>query len=172
MNTKTLRTVTALSLGAALALTAAGCASMSPYAAAPMKEASTGTPYGEKIREAQAGGYQLTYYLLDLGAAVAPKTKHLMAFVATSEGKDIPDAAVTYRIVGPGTEERTVTAQRMKGGTFTFKVGPEQQTAKTIPMAGGFGADVHLREKGDYKVAATVTIGAASVTDEFGYTVK
>jgi hypothetical protein len=117
-------------------------------------------------------GYQFSYYLLDVGETVAPKTKHLMVFVTTSDGKDVSDAAVTYKLTGPGTEERTVTAYRGKAGTFTYKVGPEQHTAKAISMAGGYGADVQVREKGDYKIATKVTMGATSLTDEFGYTVK
>lgn len=172
MNRKTTRTLTTLSLGTALALAAAGCATTSPYAAAPMTQESTGAPAGEKLREAQVGGYQFTYYLLDAGEAVAPKTKHLMVFLTTSDGKEIPDASVTYRLTGPGTEERTVTAARGKGGTFTYKVGPEQRTAKTVPMAGGYGADVPVREKGDYKIATKVTLGKTSLADEFGYTAK
>lgn len=174
MNQKTIRTLTALSLGTALALTVAGCATTgpSPYATAPMTQESTGAPAGEKLREAQVGGYQFTYYLLDLGEAVAPKTKHLMVFVTTADGKEIPDAAVTYTLTGPGTEERTVTAYRGKGGMFTYKVGPEQHTAKAISMAGGYGADVRLREKGDYKIATKVAIGATSLTEEFAYMVK
>ncbi|MBI5016232.1 MAG: hypothetical protein HZB55_12200 [Deltaproteobacteria bacterium] len=172
MNKKAIRTLTTLSLGAALALTAAGCATVSPYAAAPMKQETTGTPSGDEIRAAQVPGYQLAYYLLDLGADAAPKTKHLMVFVTTSEGKDVADAAVTYTLTGPGTEERTVTASHIKGGTFTYKVGPEKHTAKTVPMAGGYGADVYLREKGDYKIMTKVTVGATSTTDAFAYTVK
>lgn len=172
MNRRTLRTLTVLSLGTTLALTAAGCATTSPYAAAPMKEAATGVPSGEKLREAQTEGYQLTYYLLDAGEAAAPKTKHLMVFVTTADGKEVSDAAVSYKVTGPGTEEHTVTAYRGKGSTFTYKVGPAEHTAKTIPMAGGYGADVRLREKGNYKIAAKVTIGGKTLADEFGYTAK
>lgn len=172
MNKKTLRTLTTLSLGTALALVAAGCATMSPYTAAPMKQEATGTPTGEKVREAQVGGYQVSYYLLDMGAAVAPKTKHLMVFLTTPDGKEVSDAAVSYKITGPGTEVREVTTYRGNRGEFTYKVYPDQSTLKAISMSGGYGADVQLREKGEYKVATKVTVGAISLADGFGYTVK
>jgi hypothetical protein len=172
MNRKTLGTFAALAAGAALATAVGGCATTSPYAAAPMKQETTGAPAGEKIREAQVQGYRLTYYLLDVGQAAGPRTEHLMVFVTAADGKDVTDAAVSYRLTGPGAQERTVLASCAKGGQFNCRVGPEQHTAKAMSMAGGYGADVEVHEKGDYKITTKVTVGDKGVADEFVYTVR
>jgi hypothetical protein len=118
---------------------------------------------GDMIHESTVDGYKISYHLIDNMAQMAKmkdmkghdmsqmKSHHLMAYIVDPAGKPVADGKVGYKVTGPG-------------GT--------DQTAMTMGMTGGFGADVDLKAKGTYTIKTKAVAGEAKLLDEFSYEVK
>ena len=177
---KTLKTLTLLAAGAALALpvyamdhsemdhskmdhskmdhSAASHGAKAEETAAPAKSAMKGA----EIRSTKVEGYQVKYQLIDMadmmknmGASgmdpAKMKSHHLMVYFTGPDGKAASQGKVGYQVTGPDKNEQ-----------------------KTMGMAmnSGFGADVDLKAKGAYKIKTKAVFGDKTVVDEFTYTVK
>lgn len=145
---KMLQTVT---LGTLLTL-AAGSAAAQP------------ARHGAEIRKAVVSGYTLTYNLIDMAAMMqstqmpmthgsdgSMKSHHLMVYLLGPDGKPATNGKVGYLVNQPDkTDFKTLT----------------------MPMEGGFGADIDLVATGDYKITTKIVLGATTLMDEFVYTAK
>lgn len=163
---------TVLVSGIALAAVGAGCAVAQPAGSGvKMRDAATGAPAGENIRQATVEGYRLEYYLLDLPGAAAARgpTHHLMLYLAGPDGTPIQDAKVVYRVSSPGGPRPEVTAFYAKGRRVT-RAGADG--AGGVAMEGGYGADITLGDRAGYRVATQVAAGAVTLRDEFAYEVR
>lgn len=133
-------------------------------AAAPGKAAAEAPADSNKeIRTAVVNGYTLTYTLIDM--------KQLMAESATPMTHDMTKMKSHHLMVNPVAPDRKPIA----GGKAGFQVIQPDKTkvqAMTMLMEGGFGADVDLVAKGDYKITAKIVLGDTTLVDEFVYTVK
>ncbi|MBI5016233.1 MAG: hypothetical protein HZB55_12205 [Deltaproteobacteria bacterium] len=165
---KTIRCLTTIAVGVALALPSLALA-MDHSAHGAMGADAKGMPAatvtsamkGKEVRSAKVDGYQFTYHLIDMaemmkgvpmqGDMSTMKSHHLMLFAVSPDGKPAAQGKVGYMITGPGKAEQKTMA---------------------MAMDGGFGADVDLKAKGDYKVTAKAVFGDKTVVDEFTYTVK
>jgi hypothetical protein len=170
MNTKLLHTVT---LGALLTLASA------PYAFAidhsqmdhsKMGHGTAAAPAAEKpeaankeIRTAVVNGYTLTYTLIDI--------KQMMASSPTPMAHDMSKMKSHHLMVNPVAPDR----KPVTGGKAGYLVVQPDKTkvqAMAMLMEGGFGADVDLVAKGDYKITTKIELADTKLVDEFVYTVK
>lgn len=114
---------------------------------------------GSEIRSAKVGDYQVKYNLMDISERMKKmgmdpaksKSHHLMAYYTGADGKPVAGGKVGFAITGPDKSDQKTMAMAM--GT-------------------GYGADVDLKAKGDYKVTVKAVFGDKTVMDEFTYTVK
>lgn len=118
---------------------------------------------GVEIRTAAVSGYKLTYNLIDMKqlmqqsatpmthGAEQMKSHHLMVYVAGPDGKPVTTGKAGYLVVQPDKVEAKAMAMFMQDG---------------------FGADVDLVVKGDYKITAKIALANTTLVDEFTYTVK
>ena len=169
---KMLHTVT---LGTILALTAApyalamdhsktdhsamghGSAAATPPAAAPADAASL------EIRTAVVNGYTLTYTLID--------TKKMMAASATPMTHDMSKMKSHHLMVNPVAPDRKPPAGG-KAGYLVVQPDKVEIKAMAMLMEGGFGADLDLLVKGDYRITTKIALADTTLVDEFVYTVK
>ena len=166
MKTKLLHTVT---LGTILALTAA------PYALAmdhskmdhsAMGHGSAAAPADAaslEIRTAVVNGYTLTYTLID--------TKKMMAASSTPMTHDMSKMKSHHLMVNPVAPDRTPPAGG-KAGYLVVQPDKVEVKAMAMLMEGGFGADLDLVVKGDYKITTKIALADTTLVDEFVYTVK
>ena len=168
MKTNLLHTVT---LGALLTLAAAPYAAAADHSGMDHSAMGHGTAAAaaapesasQEIRKAVVQGYTLTYTLIDtkkmMAASAAPmthdmskiKSHHLMVNPLKADAKPVSEGKAGYLVVQP--DQTKVQAMAML-------------------MEGGFGADIDLVAKGDYKITAKIVVGATTLVDEFVYTVK
>ena len=165
MNKKLLHTVT---LGTMLILAAAPRAfamdhsQMGHGSTAAMPAAEKPATANQEIRKVVVDGYTLTYTLIDMKqmmASSAPMTQgaekmkshHLMVNPVAPDRKPVAAGKAGYLVVQP--DQTKVQAMAML-------------------MEGGFGADVDLVAKGDYKFTTKIVLGDTTLVDEFVYTVK
>ena len=167
MNTKLLHTVT---LGALLALATAPYAAaidhsqmdhskMGHGTAAAAEPASTNV----EIRTAVVSGYTLTYTLIDV--------KKQMAASAAPMTHDMTKIKSHHLMVNPVAPDRKPVTGG-KAGYLVVQPDKVKVQAMAMLMEGGFGADLDLLVKGDYKITAKIVLGATTLVDEFVYTVK
>jgi len=167
-----LHTVT---LAALLALTAAPRAFAMDHSAmghgstaampvsAPANAAEKPAVTSKEIRTAVVNGYTLTYTLIDL--------KQMMAAAATPMAHDMSKMKSHHLMVNPVAPDRKpVTAG--KAGYLVVQPDKVEVKAMAMLMEGGFGADVDLLVKGDYKITTKIVLGDTTLVDEFVYTVK
>ena len=173
MNTKLLHTVT---LGALLALTTAPYAAavdhsqmdhskMGHGTAAAAQPAGTAQPAAASldIRKAVVSGYTLTYTLIDV--------KKQMAASPTPMNHDMSKIKSHHLMVNPvGPGGKAVTAG--KAGYLVVQPDKTEVKAMAMFMEGGFGADLDLVLKGDYRITTKIALADVTLVDEFVYTVK
>ena len=171
MKTKLLHTVT---LGTILALTAAPYALAMDHskmdhsamghgtAAALPGAAPTDAPSSE-IRTAVVNGYTLTYTLID--------TKKMMAASATPMTHDMSKMKSHHLMVNPVAPDRKPLTGG-KAGYLVVQPDKVEVKAMAMLMEGGFGADLDLVVKGDYKITTKIALADTTLVDEFVYTVK
>ena len=167
MKTKLLHTVT---LGTILALAGAPYALAMDHskmdhsamghgtaAAAPADAAS------REIRTAVVNGYTLTYTLID--------TKKMMAASSTPTTHDMSKMKSHHLMVNPVAPDRKPLTGG-KAGYLVVQPDKVEVKAMAMLMEGGFGADLDLLVKGDYKITTKIVLGETTLVDEFVYTVK
>jgi len=163
MNTKLIHTVT---LGALITLAGAlpaAAADHSAHGAAPAPAAATTAPANQEIRKVVVNGHTLTYTLIDMKKLMAAsgtpmshgaeqmKSHHLMVNPVRPDGKPVAGGKAGYLVIQPDKAEVKAMAMLMEGG---------------------FGADVDLVAKGDYKITAKIVLAGTTLVDEFVYSVK
>ena len=79
------------------------------------------------------------------------KSHHLMVYPVGTGGGPLAAGKAGYLVVQPDKSE---------------------VKAMAMLMGDGFGADVDLVAKGDYKITTKIVLGATTLVDEFVYTVK
>jgi len=167
MKTKLLHTVT---LGTLLTLAAAPNAMAMDHskmdhskmgheaaAAAPADAAS------RQIRTAVVSGYTLTYTLID--------TKKMMAASATPMTHDMSKIKSHHLMVNPVAPDRKPPVGG-KAGFLVVQPDKIEVKAMAMLMEGGFGADLDLSVKGDYKITTKIVLADTTLVDEFVYPVK
>ncbi len=130
------------------------------------------TKNDESIAEKQVEGFTMDYTLYSLEkrnrmmkamdgmkmegmemhgmSAGADITNHLMLFIHDAQGK-LVSGKVGFVVTGPdGKEFKTLT----------------------MGMGGGYGADVSLKQAGEYTIKTKAVIDGKTITDEIKYTVK
>jgi len=173
MNAKLLLTVT---LGALLTFMAAPYAlamdhsKMDHSAMGHGSAAATATPAAapadaasREIRTAVVNGYTLTYTLID--------TKKMMAASSTPMTHDMSKMKSHHLMVNPVAPDRTPPAGG-KAGYLVVQPDKVEVKAMAMLMEGGFGADLDLVVKGDYKITTKIALADTTLVDEFVYTVK
>ena len=126
-------------------------------AAAPADAAS------REIRTAVVNGYTLTYTLID--------TKKMMAASAAPMTHDMSKMKSHHLMVNPVAPDRTPPTGG-KAGFLVVQPDKVEVKAMAMLMEGGFGADLDLLVKGDYKITTKIVLGDTTLVDEFVYTVK
>jgi hypothetical protein len=126
-------------------------------AAAPADAAS------REIRTAVVNGYTLTYTLID--------TKKMMAASAAPMTHDMSKVKSHHLMVNPVAPDRTPPTGG-KAGFLVVQPDKVEVKAMAMLMEGGFGADLDLLVKGDYKLTTKIVLGGTTLVDEFVYTVK
>ncbi|OKY75843.1 MAG: hypothetical protein BM485_05765 [Desulfobulbaceae bacterium DB1] len=121
---------------------------------------------GEKIQESTVEGYHLSYQLIDNLANLAAaqqagkaanidlakvKSHHLMLHITAPDGAQAADGTVGFLVKGPDGVEQTVM---------------------TMPMSGGYGADIELRTPGSYTIKSKAALDGKKLLDQFTYTSK
>ena len=166
MNAKLLHTVT---LGTLLTLTGA------PYALAmdhskmdhsAMGHGSAAAPADAaslEIRTAVVNGYTLTYTLID--------TKKMMAASSTPMTHDMSKMKSHHLMVNPVAPDRKPLTGG-KAGYLVVQPDKVEVKAMAMLMEGGFGADLDLLLKGDYKITTKIALAETTLVDDFVYTVK
>jgi hypothetical protein len=167
MKTKLLHTVT---LGALLTLTAVPHVIAADHSGMDHSKMGHGAmaaeqpaPQTSEIRKAVVSGYTLTYTLVDV--------KQQMASSSTPMTHDMSKMKSHHLMVYP---VRTGSAPVTGGKAGFLVVQPDKTEVKAMAtfMEGGFGADLDLVAKGDYKITCKIALGDATLVDEFVYTVK
>jgi len=167
METKLLHTVT---LGALLTLAAVPHVIAADHSGMDHSKMGHGAmaagqpaPQPAEIRKAVVSGYTLTYTLVDV--------KQQMASSSTPMTHDMSKMKSHHLMVDPVAPDR----KPVTGGKAGFQVIQPDKTkvqAMAMLMEGGFGADVDLVAKGDYKITTKIVLGDTTLVDEFVYTVK
>ncbi len=114
---------------------------------------------GDKIHMSMVEGHHFSYELIDMREKMKDMknmpemkdTHHLMMHIKDAAGQKVDKAKVGYMIQNPDGSTRKKMA---------------------MGMAGGFGADVNLGEKGVYKIKTKVVAGEKKLMDAFEYEVK
>lgn len=117
---------------------------------------------GKLIHESSVDGYSLAYHLIDMREAMAgmkghgahegqSATHHLMLYITDPSGNAVADATVGFLIEGPNGIDQKVMA---------------------MGMGNGYGADVSLKDPGQYTIKAKAVAGKAKLIDEFEYNVS
>jgi hypothetical protein len=117
---------------------------------------------GANILNATVDGHQFAYYLIDMQQPMAKMknqpqmadmkaSHHLMVYVTRPDGKLLEQAKVGYLVVGPD-------------GAKQKQMGME--------MSGGFGADLHMGEKGAYSVTTKAVADEKTLMHRFTYEMK
>ena len=112
----------------------------------------------QAFRRAMVDGYQLAYELIDMKAGMAGhampaemKSHHLMVYIVDPQGQPVAHGKVGYLVTGPDGEQK----------------------AMTMPMSGGYGADVDFEPVGTYTVKTKVVApDGKKLMDEFTYEAK
>lgn len=115
------------------------------------------------IRTAVVSGYTLTYTLIDVKKQMAASTAPM-----NHDMSKIKSHHLMVNPVGPG-------GKAVDGGKAGYLVVQPDQTkvqAMAMLMQGGFGADIDLVAKGDYKITTKIALADTTLVDEFVYTVK
>ncbi len=152
---------------AAIALLSACATSRTAMAGRPMTDQSTGTPHGNKVREAKVEGYVLRYYVIDLDGASRYMTHHLMLYVTGPDGRPTPGGTATFKVTAHDQAEQTFVASFGRGGSRTI-FRPLKRTG--IPMETGYGADVKFKRGSAYTISTRLGVSGKQVVDEFEYT--
>ncbi len=126
--------------------------------------AEKAAPANQEIRTAVVNGYTLTYTLIDM--------KQMMASSSMPMTHGAEKMKSHHLMVNPVAPDRKPVA----GGKAGYLVVQPDQTkvqAMAMLMEGGFGADVDLVAKGDYKITTKIVLAdKTTLVDEFVYTVK
>ena len=116
-----------------------------------------------EIRTAVVSGYTLTYTLIDM--------KKMMAASAAPMTHDMSKMKSHHLMVNPVAPDRK-PATGGKAGFLVVQPDKTEVKAMAMLMEGGFGADLDLVVKGDYKITTKIVLGDTTLVDEFVYTVK
>jgi hypothetical protein len=116
-----------------------------------------------EIRKAVVKGYTLTYTLIDM--------KQLMAASSAPMAHDMSKMKSHHLMVNPVGPDGTAVASG-KAGFLVVQPDKTEVKAMAMLMEGGFGADLDLLAKGDYKITCKITFGDTTLVDEFLYPVK
>jgi len=171
MKTKLMHTIT---LGTMLTLTAAPNAFAADYAqmdhsqmghgsAATAPAAGMPATANKEIRTAVVNGYTLIYTLIDM--------KQMMAASPTPTAHGSEKMKSHHLMVNPVAPDRK-PATGGKAGYLVVQPDKVEVKAMAMLMEGGFGADVDLLLKGDYKITTKIVLGDTTLVDEFVYAVK
>lgn len=120
-------------------------------------------PQPAEFRKVVVSGYTLTYSLIDMKQTMAASSTPM----SHGEGKMKSHHLMVYPV-------RTGAAPVGGGKAGYLVVQPDKTEVKAMAMfmEGGFGADVDLVAKGDYKITTKIVLGDATLVDEFVHTVK
>lgn len=135
----------------------------SPAATPAAAPATPVNPANKEIRTAVVNGYTLTYTLIDM--------KQMMASSTMPMSHDMSKMKSHHLMVNPVAPDR----KPLSGGKAGYLVVQPDKTeikAMTMLMEGGFGADVDLVAKGDYRITTKIVLDKTTLVDEFVYTVK
>jgi hypothetical protein len=125
-------------------------------------EADQAARPGENIHNATVEGHQFAYYLIDMQKPMAKmknqsqmagmKTSHhLMVYVTKPDGEALDQAKVGYLVEGPNGVKQKQMGMKMRDG---------------------FGADLHMEEKGTYSVKTKALAGEKALMHQFTYEIK
>jgi hypothetical protein len=117
---------------------------------------------GENILTATVDGHQFAYYLIDMQKQMAKMknqsqmtgmqaSHHLMVYVTKPDGEVLDQAKVGYLVVGPDGAKQKQMGMKMRDG---------------------FGADLHMGEKGAYSVATKAVADGKTLIHQFTYEMK
>ncbi len=117
---------------------------------------------GENILNATVDGHQFAYYLIDMQKQMAKMknqsqttgmkaSHHLMVYVTKPDGQALDQAKVGYLVVGPDGAKQKQMGMKMRDG---------------------FGADLHMGEKGAYSVKTKALAGGKAIMHQFTYEMK
>jgi len=166
MNTKLLYSVTLgtmLSLAAAPYTLAMDHSKMGHGAMAATSAAEAPAPASPEIRKVVVKGYTLTYTLIDM--------KQMMAASSMPMAHGAEKMKSHHLMVNPVAPDRTPLTDG-KAGYLLVQPDKTEVKALAMLMEGGFGADIDLVAKGDYKITTKIVLGDTTLVDEFVYTVK
>jgi hypothetical protein len=124
--------------------------------------AETSARPGENILNATVEGHQFAYYLIDMQKQMAKMknqsqmtgmqaSHHLMVYVTQPDGQVLDKAKVGYLVVGPDGAKQKQMGMKMRDG---------------------FGADLHMGEKGAYSVTTKALAGGKALMHQFTYEMK
>lgn len=100
---------------------------------------------GTQIHQSVVDGYQLEYRLVE---PPGQEILHLMVYIQDPQGGNISQAKVGFLVIGPDGTKQKVMAMGMKGA---------------------FGADVDLRQKGQYTIKTKAVTNEKTLIDKFVY---
>ena len=95
----------------------------------------------------------------------------MMAASATPMTHDMSKMKSHHLMVNPVAPDRKPVAGG-KAGFLVVQPDKVEVKAMAMLMEGGFGADLDLLVKGDYKITTKIVLGDTTLVDEFVYTVK
>jgi hypothetical protein len=117
---------------------------------------------GDNILTATVDGHQFAYYLIDMQQSMDKMQKqsqmtgmqaghHLMVYVTQPDGRVLDQAKVGYLVVGPDGAKQKQMGMKMRDG---------------------FGADLHMGEKGVYSVTTKAVADGKTLMHQFTYEMK
>jgi hypothetical protein len=140
-----------------------GATAGTPAAATAMPPAAKPAIKSQEIRKAVVNGYTLTYSLIDM--------KQMMESSSMSMSSDMGQMKshrLMFRAVGP--DGKSVATGKV--GYLVVQPDKTQVKVMAMQMEGGFGADIDLIAKGDYKITCKIALADITLVDEFVYKVK
>lgn len=117
---------------------------------------------GENILNATVDEHQFAYYLIDMQEAMSKMqgqsqmqgmkaSHHLMVYVTKPDGQVLDQAKVGYLVVGPDGDKQKQMGMKMRDG---------------------FGADLHMEDKGTYSVTTKALADGKTLMHRFTYEMK
>jgi hypothetical protein len=117
---------------------------------------------GENILNATVDEHQFAYYLINMKQPMdkmkgqshmqgMKESHHLMVYVTKPDGQALDQAQVGYLVVGPDGAKQKQMGMKMRDG---------------------FGADLHMGEKGVYSVTTKAVADGKTLMHQFTYEMK
>ncbi len=122
-------------------------------------EAMENSHGGMMIHSSMVDGYHLSYELIDMMAKMKgmknmpemKATHHLMMFIKSHGGEEVKSGTVGFLIENPdGTKQKKMA----------------------MGMGAGYGADVELRQAGNYTITVKALASSDKIVDKFTYEIK